>query len=129
MIPGSAPELRPRSSRPSLRKEPSLADAIRRFARDLRTEFAGEIARDARAFRKRVLHLFRTALPVDRGRPRLMAVTRATEMRAQGKCWRAIYAVCIAPDLRGDSRILAQSRLRGAVRARRRPEPAEVIRN
>ena len=103
-----------------LEKSLSLGALVRGFVQELRAEFVGEIERDPRAFRKRVIHLFRVALPVDRGRPRLETVTRAFEMRRHGKDWRVIYPACIPRDLLGDSRILAQSRLRSAVRARRR---------
>lgn len=129
MEPDFAPKLRPnlgdgkppgsRAQAGALGRK-SLRRAVRNFARQLRADFPAEIERDPRGFRTRVLRLLRAALPVKSGRPRSEPVTRAAEMRAQGKSWRAIYAACIPLHVIGDSRILAQSRLRSAFRARRR---------
>jgi hypothetical protein len=92
---------------------------IREFVKQVRHEFGYEMQHDSRGFRKRMLRLLRSALPVTHGRPRLEAVSRAAEMQAQGNSWRAIYAVCIPEAITADSRQLAQSRLRSAVRSRR----------
>jgi len=86
----------------------------------LRTNFTSEIERDPRGFRMRLLRLLRFAFPVKNGRPRMETVTRATEMRRQGKSWREVYAACIAAGKVGDSLSVAQCRLRSAVRARQR---------
>jgi len=119
-----APKLRPNLSHHS--QDEGLATAVRRFILQLRSEFGAEIERDPRGFRIRVIRLLTTALPLKNGRPRLENVTRAHEKWRQGKNWREIYTVCIPPGLSGDSLVLAQSRLRSAVRARRR-SPASKL--
>jgi hypothetical protein len=120
MKPNFAPKLRPNLSRRRPRKGPSLDALVWSFALQLTVDFGLEIEHELRAFRKRVLRLLGVALPVKNGRPQLETVTRAVEMRAQGSSWRAIYTVCVPHTVAGDSRQLAQSRLRSAVRARRR---------
>jgi hypothetical protein len=121
MEPDFAPKLRPNSSdRPPRKQLAELRETTRRFTVELRRQFADEIEYDARSFKLRVLALVKQGLPPKRGRPCDKAVTRAVEMRAQGRDWRAIYADCIPATTAGDSRQVAQSRLRSAVRARRR---------
>ena len=120
MKPNFAPKLRPNLSRRPPRKRPRLDALVRSFALQLTVDFGLEIEQEPRAFRKRVLRLLGAALPVKNGRPQLETVKRAVQMRGQGSSWRAIYTVCIPHTIAGDSRQLAQSRLRSAVRARRR---------
>jgi len=93
---------------------------VRKFARQLRCEFAGEIERNPNSFSKHVVRLLKAALPLKHGRPQSEAVSVATEMRVRGRNWRTIYAACISDSLAADSRQLAQLRLRSAVRKRRR---------
>ena len=121
MEPDFAPKLRPNSTHRPTRKRPvNLSTLVRKFARLLRRRFAIEIEHNPRLFRERVLRLLTSALPARHGRPRIETVSRATEMRAQGKDWRAVYVACIPTTVAGDARQVAQSRLRSAVRARRR---------
>ena len=130
MEPDFAPKLRPNSTHRSSRTRPiNLSALVRKFAGLLRRRFAVEIEHNPRLFRKRLLRLLTTALPARHGRPRIEAVSRATEMRAQGKDWRAVYVACIPTTVAGDSRQVAQSRLRSAVRARRRSSYRTLERN
>ena len=115
------PNLDPRFPARTEKEAPQfLRETIREFAKYLQYSFAEEIEYDPSLFRKRVIHLLKTALPSPHGRPRLKIVSIAADMRAQGKSWLAVYTACIPALLAGDSRQLAQSRLRSAVRARRR---------
>jgi hypothetical protein len=99
----------------------SLAGTIQNFAARLRSEFRAEIDRDAPGFKRDAVRLLGAALSSGPGpgRPRSEAVTLAIELRAQGKPWQAIYAQCIPSSVVDDSRQIAQSRLRDAVRCRR----------
>lgn len=96
-----------------------LRTAVQEFGGLLRREFATEIERDARGFKRDAVCLLRAALSPGPGRPRSKAVTLAIQLRAQGKPWQAIYAQCIPASLVDDARQVAQSRLRCAVRSRR----------
>jgi hypothetical protein len=97
-----------------------LGPTVRKFARHLRREFALEIGQNSGAFKRRVVGFLKSALPPGPGRPRSEAVTRATEMLAQGKTWQQVYGECLPPIVGGsDSRQLTQYRLRCAVRSRR----------
>jgi hypothetical protein len=100
---------------------PELEMALRRFATRLRRDYAAEIARDARGFKKDVVRLLRRELPPGPGRPPDEAVTRATNMRAKDQPWATIYCQCIPGygSLNPGDRQLAASRLRTAVRSRR----------
>jgi hypothetical protein len=95
-----------------------LHATIRKFSRRLRHEFASEIERDARGFKERAVRLLKASLPPRPGRPSTEVVTRAAEMKAQGKGWAEIYAACLSPIAAPDSRQVQQSRLRCAVRSR-----------
>ena len=97
-----------------------LRATVRKFAARLREQFESEIERDTRGFKCRVVTLLKESLPPGPGRPCTEIVTRATSMRAQGRSWQEIYAGCLLHVEGGsDSRQIAQSRLRSAVRARR----------
>ena len=97
-----------------------LSTIVREFAHRLRLEFAPDIERDAGEFKRRVIRLLKADLPPGPGRPRTEIVTRAAEMRTQGKTWQQVYAECLSHVVgSSDSRQLAQSRLRCAVRSRR----------
>jgi len=101
---------------------PDLERTIQNFAARLRSEFRAEIDRDAPGFKRDAVRLLGAALSSGPGpgRPCIEAVTRAIELRAQGKPWQAIYAQCLPASLAGDSRQIAQYRLRCAVRSRHR---------
>jgi len=90
----------------------NLQSKTREFAALLRAEFASEIERDPRGFKRSVLGFLKAALPPGPGRPRTEPVTHATEMRAHGKPWQQIYAQCIPASLTDDSRQVAERRLR-----------------
>jgi hypothetical protein len=64
---------------------------VREFACRLRNQFAPEIEREARDFKRLVL---KDELPPSPGRPRAVIVTRAAELRAQGKTRQQIYTDC-----------------------------------
>jgi len=121
--PDFAGKVRPNLSQhcPSRKPIAKLGVAIRKFARQLRAEFAGEIERDLRAFRTHVVRFLRAELPLRRGRPCDAAITRAVEMRRTREPWHSIYLVCVPFFQRLDpyARHLAQTRLRSAVRSRR----------
>jgi hypothetical protein len=98
---------------------PDLERIVQNFAARLRSEFCTEIGDDERGFKRRAVRLLGAALSPGPGRPRSEAVTLAIELLAQGKPWQAIYAQCIPLSVVDDSRQIAQSRLRDAVRSRR----------
>ena len=99
---------------------PNLERTVQDFAVKLCSQFGSEIERDASGFKRQVVSLLGAALPPGPGRPRSEAITRAIDLLAQGKSWQQIYAACLPQNLVGDSRQLAQSRLRCAVRSRRK---------
>lgn len=112
----------------------TLARTIDSFAESLRRDYAQRIARDARAFKQQVVGQLRRRLPPGPGHPPSAAVTRAVEMRAQGKPWLEIYRQCIRgfATLGQGHRELAMIRLRAAVRSRRvrhKGKPAECPKN
>lgn len=121
MEPDFAPKLRPNATqRPRRKRAGELRVALLKFTLHLRREFAEEIEADPQTFKRRAIWFLKRGLPPGPGRPYDAAVTRAVKMRAQGNSWRAIYTECLPACLNADSRQLAQSRLRSAVRARRR---------
>ena len=63
----------------------SAEAAAREFASFLRTHFAQEIARDAKAFKKCVLRWIRRELPPRRGRPNDPRIDAAVRMVQQGR--------------------------------------------
>lgn len=101
-----------------MKSRAKLKRSVRAYASELRAEFSREIARDERAFKKRVVRLIKDHLPPGPGRPPGQAITRAADLRRKGKTWQQIYAVCLldAPDQ--NSRRIAQWQLRDAVRKR-----------
>jgi len=108
----------------------NLEKAIRGFALRLKRDFAPELERDARAFKKRCLHLLKVEIPPGPGRPCKRSVTLALRMRDQGKEWREIYALCIEgyATLSPASRRLAQDQLRDSCRARRKTHKRKNLR-
>ncbi len=96
----------------------NLRSALREIGRRLRRDFADHAERDPSRFKQLVLRLLQAELPPKPGRPRLKRVSVALAMRRRGESWRAVYASCVPDEVRGDSRQLAQARLRAAVRAR-----------
>ncbi|HEV2379921.1 MAG TPA: hypothetical protein VG206_09020 [Terriglobia bacterium] len=98
-----------------------LAGQVNTFVKSLRHDYAREIARDARAFKRSVVELVRRGLPPGAGHPRNEAITRAVEMRARSKPWLEVYRQCIPAfsSLGEGLREIAMNRLRAAVRSRR----------
>ncbi len=96
-----------------------LRSSVREFAARLRLDFASEIERDPRGFKRRTVSLLRFYLPPGPGRPCDEAVTRAIEMRAAGKSWPEVYTACVPHSLAPESQPDAKSRLRAAMRARK----------
>ena len=93
---------------------------LRDFARQLGRNHAERWERDPRKARELAVQCFRKYLPHARlGRPRSADVTRALELRQQGKRWPEIYGELIS-DRDPDRRIAKRLRLRAAVRARLR---------
>jgi hypothetical protein len=113
------PPLRATQHSPEGITERELRAKIQEFGRLLRHDFAAEIERDARRFKRRVVWLLGAELPPGPGRPRRKAVTLAIELRGQGKSWQQIYLECLPKSLVGAELQLAQSGLRSAVRSRR----------
>ncbi len=112
------------SSERNGRRFEDLRVGICEFTARLRRQFASDIERDPRVFKRYVISAIRTELPPWPGRPAAEIVPRAARMRARGKSWQRIYTECIPSCLIGDSQQLAQVRLRAAVRARvRRKKP------
>ena len=95
-----------------VRESESLEQIVQDFAVRLKHDFATEIERDPRGFKRRVIRTLNSELPPRPGRPCIAVVSRAVEMRARGQSWQQIYAVCLASDEEPSFRQLAQSRLR-----------------
>jgi hypothetical protein len=96
-----------------------LLTLVQGVVRHLSVNFVSDIERNASDFKRRVIRFFRSELPSRHGRPRIDTVTRAAETPNQEKTWQQIYVECLAHDMSGpDSRQVAQSRLRSAVRVR-----------
>ena len=95
---------------------------VRRFAGRLSRDFADELARDARAFKKLVLSALRRRLPPYAGRPPELSVTLASDLRKRNVDWQAIYPQCIEghPTMPALVRRQAEYNLRCAVRSRRK---------
>ena len=96
----------------------NLRSSVRKIGNDIRRHFSADLERDPSRFKRRLLALLQAELPPRPGRPRLKQISVAVGMRDQGKSWRAVYATCVPKDLDDDSRQLAQTRLRAAIRAR-----------
>ena len=62
-------QVKPNWAEDSVTATKQLAASVRNFLSTLRRDFSGEIAHDARGFRKQVLRLVRLGLPPRRGRP------------------------------------------------------------
>ena len=94
-----------------------LESAIRDFADRLRHDFANEIARDPRDFKKRVLRLIRRELPPRRGRPSSPQIEAALAMLRQGKSVRDVLRIQIGgfDQLDAYGRYLAEKALRQAL--------------
>ena len=93
------------------------------FARRLRRDFAQDISRDSRGFKKQVLRLIRRLLPPRRGRPINPKTEAALALWHQGKTVREILRLQIRDFDRLDTwgRMLAEKALRQAlVRQRKR---------
>jgi len=99
----------------------TLAHQVDIFTKSLRHDYAPEVARDARVFKRRVVELVRRGLPPGPGHPRDDVVTRAVELRAQHKSWCYVYRQCIPgfSHLSDEIQQLARIRLRSAVRSRK----------
>jgi hypothetical protein len=110
-----------------VRESESLQQIVQDFAARLKHDFASEIERDPRGFKRRVIRTLNSELPPRPGRPCIAVVSRAVEMRARGQSWQQVYAVCLASDQERSFRQLAQSRLRSAVRARRKRKKSTGI--
>jgi hypothetical protein len=74
----------------------TLTRMVQNFRKQLQSNFPREFAsdNDAAAFKETVIHSVKSVLPPVRrpGRPPKNTVTRASELRQQGKNWPAIYA-------------------------------------
>jgi hypothetical protein len=114
----------------------ALTPIVQNFCSHLQSKFPGQFgnAKTAAAFKQTVILSVKSVLPPVRrpGRPPQETVTRAIELRKQGKNWSAIYAELIKavePE-HGSTRTFAEnknakydlsvakSRLRSAVRSR-----------
>jgi hypothetical protein len=94
----------------------------RAFADRLLRQFADEIGRDPRAFKKRILRLIRRQLPPRRGRPRDPKTEAALELLRQGKTVRQILRLQVRgfDQLDTYGRYLAEKALRHAIARKRR---------
>ena len=92
----------------------NLESTVRNFADRLRRDFAPEITRDPRDFKKRVLRLIRHELPPRRGRPASPQIEAALGMLRQGKSVRDVLRVQIIgfDQLDAYGRYLAEKGLR-----------------
>lgn len=101
----------------------TLESETRKFAEQLRRQFADQVRHDPRAFKKRVLRLIRRQLPPGRGRPRDPKTEEALELIRQGKTVRQVLRVQVRgfDQLDTYGRYLAEKALRQAL-ARRQKE-------
>jgi hypothetical protein len=98
------------------------------IAADMRREFESEMRRDPKTLTRMFLAALRQEIRLQPGRPRNAEITRAHDMRDQGKSWREIYELLISPDLPPSGRTLAKTRLRDSVRQRKRRDEGRTIR-
>jgi len=100
-----------------------LQTRIAEIAASLIVQFAPQTIEDERWLKQSAPWLLRCALPPKPGRPRDEEITRAVEMRAQGKSWATINAdpKCIDPNLMGADRQLALYNLHKSVWSRLHP--------
>jgi hypothetical protein len=100
----------------------SVEAAAREFTSLLKTKFAQDVARDAKAFKKQVLRLIRRELPPGRGRPNDPRLDYAARMVGQGKTVKYILRSQIPGFDKLDtySRYLAEKGLRAAIARRRK---------
>ena len=105
---------------PSLlnRLEPMIHD----FLRQVRSEFASEIARDPKAFKTSVLRLVRKQLPPRRGRPNDPRIDAAVQMLQQGNTVKEVLRTQVPgfDQLDTYGRYLADKGLRTAIARRRK---------
>ena len=101
-------------------KDPEII--VRQFAFRLKRDFANEIARDARGFKKSVLRWVRQELPPRRGRPNDPRLDAAARMIGQGKTAREVLRAQVPGYSRLDTygRYLAEKGLRAAISRRRK---------
>jgi len=99
-----------------------LRAVIHSFARQLLRDFAPDITRDARGFKKQVLRLVRQGLPPGRGRPRDPRFDTAVAMVNQGKSVKEVMRRQIPgfDQLDTYTRYLTEKGLRQALARRRR---------
>ena len=103
-----------------MRAVSDLSRTVRQFVSRLLDEFSADIEKDPSRFKHQVVQLLKAELPPGPGRPRGAGISRAAEMREEGRAWREVYAECLVDKSGGpESRQVIQSRLRSAVRARR----------
>jgi hypothetical protein len=124
--PANATTLQTKRSRSNAETKRHLGDTrqfraeLRDFARQLGRNHTKHWERNPRKARELAVQCFRKYLPHARlGRPRSADVTRALELRQQGKRWPEIYSELIV-DEDPDRRSAKQLRLRAAVRSRLR---------
>ena len=100
----------------------SLEAVARDFTAGLKRQFAEEITRRPRDFKKQVLWLIRRQLPPRRGRPNDPQIDAALAMLRQGKTVRQVLRVQVRGFNQLDTygRYLAEKALRQAVARRRR---------
>jgi hypothetical protein len=96
----------------------SLQHEAETFSRRLGIKFPVDIENDLPGFKRRLFAWINRSLPSKAGRPLDDVVTRAYEMRKQGKDWQEVYRECLIEEDTPDARQLKQQRLRSAVRAR-----------
>lgn len=94
---------------------------LRSFTEALKREFAEDITRDPRGFKKQVVTLIRRELPPKRGRPNDPRLDEAAQMVEQGKLVRDVLRAQIPGFERMDTygRYLAEKGLRAAIARRR----------
>ena len=100
----------------------SVEAAAREFALFLKINFAQEVARDAKAFKKQVIRLIRRELPPRRGRPNDPRLDYAIRMVEQGKTVKDLLRSQIPGFdlLDAYGRYLAEKGLRAAIARRRK---------
>jgi len=104
----------------------SVEAAAREFASFLKTRFAQDVARDAKAFKVQVIRLIRRELPPRRGRPNDPRLDYAARMVSQGNTVKNVLRSQIPGFDKLDTygRYLAEKGLRAALARRRKHRPS-----
>lgn len=122
------PSRPPHAERSNSQSADSVERTITSFIKQLRRRFEIDLARDPKAFKKRVVKLVRRELPPRRGRPNDPRLDAAAQMVGHGKPLKEVLRSQIPNFDKLDTygRYLAEKGLRAALTRRRRRGTVDV---